>query len=114
MKIKARFRENKPLQNGEIILYFTNVGKSCPRSIFYVANIYLRVKFIRRTSMALTLMSHSPGLSIELSSWSLQVNLCISHPGWLELPLARFFFMVPSLFEPLKFYCIWRQMQLYF
>ena len=26
---------------------------------------------------------------LDLSSWSLQVILCIIHPGWLELPLAR-------------------------
>ena len=26
---------------------------------------------------------------LELSSGSLQVILCIIHPGWLELPLAR-------------------------
>ena len=29
---------------------------------------------------------------LELSSWSQQVILCLFHPGWLELPLARTFF----------------------
>ena len=29
------------------------------------------------------------------------------NPGWLELPLTRTNFHGPSLFELLKFYCIW-------
>ena len=41
--------------------------------------------------MARTLMAHSPGL-LELLLWSLQFILCIIHPGWLELTLARTIF----------------------
>ena len=33
---------------------------------------------------------------LELSSWSLQVILCLIHPRWLELPLARTIFHGPK------------------
>ena len=48
-----------------------------------------------RTSMARTLMAHSPGLARTIK-WSLQVILCIIHPGWLELPLAKTIFHSPK------------------
>ena len=36
----AKFREIKPWQSGEIIMPFTDIGKSCPsREFFYVANM---------------------------------------------------------------------------
>ena len=60
--------------------------------------------------MAQTLMAHSPGLARTITMVSKGHFMhTIIHPGWLELPLARTIFMVPSLFEPLKFYCniIW-------
>ena len=28
-----------------------------------------------------------------------------TYPAWLELPLTETIFIIPSLFEPLKFYC---------
>ena len=40
-------------------------------------------------SMAGTLMAHSPGLART-------IILFISHPGWLELPLARTIFHGPK------------------
>ena len=56
------------------------------------------------------LMAHLGHLGwIELSTWSLHVILCITHPVCLELPLSRTSFVVPGLFEPLTFYCIWFQ-----
>ena len=35
-------------------------------------------------------------LWLELSSWSLQLILCVIHPGRLELPLARTIFHGPK------------------
>ena len=35
-------------------------------------------------------------VQLELSSWSQQVMLCIIHPGWLKLPLARTIFHSPK------------------
>ena len=51
--------------------------------------------------MARTLMAHSPGLTrtiIMVHSGHLKHN-----PPWID---GTTIFMVPSLFEPLKFYCI--------
>ena len=52
-----------------------------------------------------TLVVHSPWTAIPIILVPTGV-LCIIQPGWLELPLAKTIFHGPSLFEPLKFYCI--------
>ena len=48
--------------------------------------------------MALTLMAHSPGLarSIIIVPKDYFINILLSHPGWLELPLARTIFHGPK------------------
>ena len=45
--------------------------------------------------MAQTLMAHSPGLARTIITVPTG-HLCIIHPGWLELPLARTFFVGPK------------------
>ena len=53
----------------------------------YVRISELKVNFHIFSAMNFNGLSHLGCL--EPSSWSVQVILCIIHPGWLELPLAR-------------------------
>ena len=60
-----------------------------------------------RTSMAGTLMAHSPGLSRTVIMLPIG-HLCQIHPGWLELPLARTIFHGPKpvrAIEVLLYFC---------
>ena len=49
-----------------------------------------------RTLMAGTLMAHSPWLARTIIMVPTIVILCIIHPRWLELPLARTIFHGPK------------------
>ena len=34
------------------------------------------------------------------------------NPHWLELPMSRINFMVPKMFEPLRFYCMYMRISM--
>ena len=61
----------------------------------------------RRTSMARTLMAHSPCLArtITIVPTGHFMHIKYTLDGW-NYPSLELFLVVPSLFEPLKYYCI--------